>query len=147
MSGFHWQKEYEHGVPALDEPHRKLLALAGEVAQRILARAPHEEVAASVRALAEFTAAHFSEEERLMAVSGFGENAVHAEHHGELLDQLERFACRLDSHDSARDSARTLAFLRDWVAHHIMHSDRKLAAHLLSERDGSCATAAMRGDT
>lgn len=135
MADFRWRKKYELGMAAFDKPHRRLLALAGEVAQRVRARAPAEEVAASVRALADFTAAHFAEEERLMAASGYRENAVHAEQHGELLGQLERFARRLISHKKhPHDSAKTLAFLRDWVALHIMHSDRKLADHLSSQR-------------
>lgn len=133
MADFHWHKDYELGVEALDEPHRKLVDLAGQVAKRLRAQAPKEELAASVRALADFTASHFAEEERLMSSSGYRENTVHAEHHGELLGQLERFALRLLSHNCSREATRTLHFLRHWVAHHITHSDRKFAAHLSSQ--------------
>lgn len=135
MTDFQWHEQYRLGVAALDEPHRRLLDLAGELAQCIRAGASKEDVAASVHALAQFTAAHFTEEERLMASCGFSDNLVHAEHHGELLDQLERFAARVISHNSPDDAAKTLGFLRDWAANHILHSDRQLAAHLLSHRE------------
>lgn len=133
MADFRWHKDYELGVAALDEPHRKLVDLAGEVAERLRAKAPKEELAAGVRALAHYTATHFAEEERLMFSSGYRENTVHAEHHNELLGQLERFAQRLLSHNCSRETTRTLHFLRHWVAHHITHSDRKFAAHLSSQ--------------
>ena len=113
MPDFRWHKEYELGLPELDDAHRKMIALAGEVALRMRARAPGEDLAESVRALARFTAEHFADEERLMARTGYHEHGVHSEQHGELLGQFERFAVRLLSHNCSRDATRTLAFLRD----------------------------------
>lgn len=130
MPDFRWHKEYELGVPELDDAHRQMICMAGEIARRLRARAPREDLAARVQALARFSASHFAHEERLMADCGYESQAVHHEQHGELLGQFERFGRRLLSHNCGRDATKTLAFLRDWVAHHITHQDRKLADHL-----------------
>lgn len=137
MIDFNWHEDFELGVTALDDPHRRLLALAGEVAQCLRAGAPKEKIAASVRALSEFAASHFAAEERLMAACGYCENTVHAEHHGELVGQFERFAQRVMTHHSAAGSGKMLAFLRAWVTRHIQHTDRKLAAHLSSRGENT----------
>ena len=130
MKEFRWEERFKLGVRELDEPHRRLVELTAELSQIIAENAPRESIVAAARALAGFTAAHFAEEERLMAETDFPEDAVHKEHHAELLDQLERFAERLATHGSAQDNAKTIAFLRQWAMHHVMHSDRELAKHL-----------------
>lgn len=135
MLNFHWRNEYDLGVSALDTAHRKIFALAGTVAQHALAEASKEEMAASLHELIECTTLHFADEERLMDESGFlddGHHNTHLHQHEELLGQLHRFAGRLLADDHKYDLNRTLVFLHKWVTLHIVHSDIKLAAHLLS---------------
>lgn len=128
-----WQPRFETGVGALDEQHRALVAHVAEVARLVRDRAPKEQLVSAVGTLARFTAEHFAHEERLMAGSPGAEDTVHLEHHRELLGQIERFARRVETRPCPRDAARTVAFLKDWVSHHILHSDRKLATHLLAQ--------------
>ncbi len=133
MSGFHWRKEFHLGVAELDDPHRRMIALAAEIARCLRTGAAKDETVERVRALTDFAAWHFMEEEKLMVATGFEGSHVHAEQHGELLGQLERFAQRVLSHNCSLESNKMLAFLRHWVAHHIMHSDREIARHVLSQ--------------
>lgn len=127
-----WGPGLELGVRVLDTHHRRLVVLANEVVAAIRQDAPRAQVLQKLRDLAEFAAWHFRFEEELMDQTGYLDHTHHDEQHGELLGQMERFIGRVaDGTAGLLHSARTFTFLGAWVSHHIAHTDRHLADHLL----------------
>ncbi len=128
-----WSKHLELHVPKLDAQHRRLVELAGELARLLHDGASAAELAGQLAAVAKFITHHFAEEERLMKQFGFPSDGIHIGHHRELLDQFSRFSRRLVERHSRTDAKKAIEFLKHWVYHHITHSDRKLAQHLLAQ--------------
>lgn len=127
-----WSPGLELGVLVLDTHHRRLVELANVVFAGLRAGAPRPEILTSLRQLADFAAWHFRFEEVLMQETAYADRTRHDEQHGELLGQMERFIGRIASGSATLlQSARTINFLGAWVTHHIQHTDRPLADHLI----------------
>jgi hemerythrin-like metal-binding protein len=110
---------------ALDHHHKEMF----EVAHRLYGaqRAGEKEaVLAHLHKLLSASAEHFVFEEHLMAQTRYPDAALHAEHHGEILAQLERFFDRAlaGNLDGAED---VLAFVTGWLTSHLLTFDRSLA--------------------
>lgn len=82
-------------------------------------------VEAAVEALRLATVEHFRSEEALMAASAFPGVRVHADQHGELLDQLAKFAEHLHA-NQAESLPHAVRFFREWFEFHIETYDRAL---------------------
>lgn len=117
----------DHAV--LDHQHRELAA-AADLAYKAHSNGDERMLLQQVEALHEMSAAHFAIEERLMGETDYGDAAVHAEQHREILDQIARCRAQLHAGRFACQSAKLMQFLQEWVASHTLNFDRDLAAHL-----------------
>ena len=84
------------------------------------------EILAFLRA---YTIEHFEAEEALMRETDYPGAAVHTALHAELVQQVKDLEEKYAS-GSMTLSIMTMHFLKDWLAHHILEEDRKLADHL-----------------
>ena len=121
-----WTDDLRIGVRAMDEQHRVLVGLINQVHRS----AGHDRAATGqvLSALAEYTKVHFSAEERLMREHGYPDFDGHEQRHHDLLAKVEQTFDRYRAGDDV--GAELLAFLKEWLRHHILKSDRKYAAYL-----------------
>ena len=123
-----WSKELSVGYPAIDEDHRKLIALFND-AHKAVEHAPREFVEKVLTGLIEYTAWHFDHEEALMEECGYPGTKGHKLEHQELAaNAMELYAEFLAGDDTVLDVL--LPFLRNWLTDHIMRSDRLLGDFL-----------------
>ena len=117
-----WNDQLHLGHKALDDHHKEMVNAANLLyaAHRAGTR---EAVLHRLHALIAASAEHFVFEEELMAQMKYPKALVHTEHHGEVLAQLNRFFDRAIA-NNAGDADKVLAFLRDWLARHLITFDR-----------------------
>ena len=121
-----WTDDLRIGVGAMDEQHRVLVGLINQVHRN--AGDDRQATGQVLTALAEYTKVHFSVEERLMREHGYPEFDGHEQSHHDLLAKLEQ---TFDRYRAGEDvGAELLAFLKEWLRHHILKSDRKYASYL-----------------
>lgn len=124
-----WTPAYELGVPTIDKQHAQLVEMLREL-QRAMSEGRAQDVLDSILdRLVSYTRVHFATEERLMIDSHYPLYHQHKQEHEELTESVGRF---LQEYRRKRAvlSIQLLPFLREWLLHHIMESDRKLGQHL-----------------
>jgi hemerythrin len=124
-----WASEFTTGVELVDADHRRLLAMANALIEKLLRR---DNIGNAMSSLAEALDAHFGAEESLMDEAGYPLLIEHAREHRRLRLSYQQFAARVDS---GTDDYRYLAFscqciVADWLIDHAQKSDRALAAFL-----------------
>jgi hemerythrin-like metal-binding protein len=119
-----WQEAYECGEPAIDGEHRELFRLANELIDAFLAGG--EEFAGVVRAydsLLAHIAAHFANEEALLAQRGYAGLDAHRRAHAGLLGRARDLRSTVASGGAGLGGM--IEFLAgDVVARHLFKTDR-----------------------
>lgn len=118
------------GHATIDDDHEELMAQARRVASL-----PDEQVAEAFHALRDRFAAHFAEEDALMADVDFSSRDCHLDEHAAVLQSFEGVAAQL--REGQPEAARRMAqALVDWLPEHIDALDRHLAKFLFHRRTG-----------
>lgn len=129
MSLFQWKSEYKLGHPLIDKQHQRLFELAGELHTAMLSGQGRQKLQATLDELVAYTKNHFATEEQLMQKFNYPDYAAHKREHDELTGKVVEFQKGFQSTNFA-STLKVMEFLKDWLAHHIGETDRKVAAHV-----------------
>jgi diguanylate cyclase (GGDEF)-like protein/hemerythrin-like metal-binding protein len=130
-----WTGAMATGIATVDAQHQYLLDIFNRIAAAQARSTAHAQIPALIGELVEYTRYHFGEEEQLMrrwAVHP-GHAAMHLRAHATFCGVLRRAQSLVTDHvsDVASDVAvDLLAFLAQWLVHHIMEVDRALALEI-----------------
>jgi len=124
-----WGPMFEVGVQQIDTQHRKLFDLANELADAVRAGNGRIPLGKILNELTTYTQTHFSSEEHLMVQSGYPATAEHKAYHQELITQVSDYKRAFLAGDIGIVDS-TLQFFTDWLAKHIMETDKALARDL-----------------
>jgi len=127
-----WSDELSVGIEEIDNQHQKLVQLINGLHNHLLAGDANEIMGKLLDRVIEYTGFHFSTEEQLMEKYGYSFSAPHKREHQKLVDTALALQARLHS-GNARITAETMTFLKDWLYHHILESDKLLGKHLKSK--------------
>ncbi|MBS1209071.1 MAG: hemerythrin-like metal-binding protein [Proteobacteria bacterium] len=125
---FQWSDEYSVGVEEIDEQHKALVDLLNNLHQAIHERHGTEVSRQILDDLAEYTRVHFAVEESLMRISSYPDFDNHKKIHTALIQQVIELQAKLDS-GTAKISFELLHFLKQWLMHHIVESDKLFGKH------------------
>jgi len=129
MGMFEWQQKFSVGITSIDGQHQNLFRIAGELEAAMKEGKGRQAVGGILDRLIQYTAVHFSHEERLMQQFGYPDYSAHKAEHDALTKKV--IALQKDYHD--RQMAITvelLQFLKDWLEHHISQSDQRYSPFL-----------------
>ncbi|MCO6411742.1 MAG: hemerythrin family protein [Thiogranum sp.] len=134
-----WRDDWLFGVDHLDRQHRELANLLNRLVRECTCdetgkRSLSDERKRILKALLdEFyarTRQHFSDEEALMAGTGYPGFTAHAREHAMLLGEFKStFRERLDQ-GCCNMNPQTLKALKAWFVVHVARSDREFAEYL-----------------
>ncbi|MBI4292833.1 MAG: hemerythrin family protein [Betaproteobacteria bacterium] len=120
-----WKEEFSVGIPEIDKQHRVLIDCISDLEQAVGTQQRWSAVHSTIGRLTQYTQVHFAVEESLMQIHGYPDLAPHAAEH-------QRFASRLEAlHEESlrvEISAHMIAFLQDWLQHHVMTGDKDYAS-------------------
>ncbi len=124
MALIEWKDEYSVSVNRFDREHQKLFSLLNELNDAMGKGQGRFVVQGVLQQLMNYTRQHFASEEAAMRSVGFPGLASHIAEHRELTAKVEKFSAEYSKGDTSI-TIDVLYFLRDWLDHHILTTDRK----------------------
>lgn len=125
-----WTEEMSVGVAALDEDHKKIIAMINELHDAMQAGRGKNVLAGILDRLTAYALEHFGREEGLLAETGYPSLDVHHRVHEKLKADVAEFRRRFDEGTDAALAIDALQFLQDWLRNHIMLTDKLYSEHL-----------------
>lgn len=132
MSLITWSDKLAVGVEEIDQQHQKLVQLINGLHNHMLAGDASTIMNKVLDRIVEYTGFHFETEERLMQQYDYPDFAAHKHEHSDLVSVATDLQQKLNS-GHAHITMETMHFLQDWLHHHILGSDKKLADYLNSK--------------
>lgn len=124
-----WGEALSVGFPAIDEDHKKLIALFNDAHVAVEQTSRRELVEKVLAELIDYTHWHFDREEGLMEQYGYDRIKRHKLEHRELAgNALELYTQFLAGDDTVPEVL--LPFIRNWLTDHILRSDKRLGDFL-----------------
>lgn len=122
-----WESHYELGIESIDNQHKKLLEIAGELSDLLTNAIEgddiYDEMVRIVDELTQYTVYHFAFEEKIFEAIGYGGAEKHIEEHRKLVKEIEGIDLRAIDEDQVAHGKKILNFLITWVFKHISGSD------------------------
>jgi hemerythrin-like metal-binding protein len=135
---FAWNESFTTGISLIDEQHKQLVQLINGLAKSIASKADLPELNKVFGELADYAVYHFQTEETIwhQYLAGDALETTHNRvHEGFITDVL-----KLKINDSLKPQEEVveeiLSFLVNWLAFHILESDKRMAMVVLAMRSG-----------
>lgn len=129
MSYMDWDQKFSVNVKEIDNQHKKLVDMVNELHEAMKMGKGKDIMEKVLAELVNYTASHFATEERLMTQYSYPQFALHKTEHDKLVQQVLSFQKDFNSGKVAI-TLDLMTFLRDWLANHILGTDKKIGAFL-----------------
>ena len=129
MALFEWTQEHSVSVLRFDADHKKLFSLVNDLNDAMAEGRGRYVVTRVLQDLAGYAQRHFAAEEAAMRRANFAGIEEHIAEHRDLTEKVEKY---YDEYSATSDGIPidVLFFLRDWLQHHILDTDRKYVTAL-----------------
>jgi hemerythrin len=127
-----WSEKLSVGVESVDAQHKRLVAMVNDLFDAMKEGHGKDTLATTLDELVFYTVYHFSYEEKLFAQTEYPEAAAHKKEHEDLTQQVIVIQNKFKSGASFALSMEVMEFLKDWLVHHIMGSDKKFGPHMVA---------------
>lgn len=127
-----WNDKLSVGIEEIDDQHKALVGLLNQLHTAIHEKHGTAACMEILDKLVEYTRVHFTVEESLMRILGYPEYEDHHEEHDKLIRQVVELQQKLKS-GKANISFELLHFLRGWLSHHILETDKAYVPYFLSK--------------
>lgn len=127
-----WDDKLNIGIDEIDIQHKSLVDLLNQLHAAIQEKRGTVACMEILNKWVEYTRVHFTVEESLMRILGYPDYAGHLEEHEKLIAQVIEMKQKLEI-GNANISFELLHFLRGWLTHHIMETDKDYVPFFLSK--------------
>ena len=129
-----WKDEYLVGIEIIDEQHKELFKIAGSVYDIIkndFCIDKYDKIVSVIGELQQYTIFHFKTEEDYMEKIGYKKLFTQKIEHGKFIEKVMNV--NLKNIDSNQDTylLEILSFVVNWIASHILESDKQIVAGLI----------------
>lgn len=132
---YQFTKDLETGNPAIDSEHRQLIQAVNNLLNACSSGKGRDELAKTTRFLADYTARHFANEERLQKQSGYPDYINHRRLHEEFKKVVADLVRQLDKEGpTVVLVGQVNSAIAGWLVKHIKQEDIKLAAYLRDKK-------------
>ncbi len=123
-----WKPEYSLGIIEIDNQHKRLLVQFTRIEEAFRQCASWTDTHYLIVDLIDFARFHFEFEEALMRLFAVPTAERHGGEHRQFFVMLQD----IEQHSLQREAeGEMIEFLRDWLKHHILGSDREYAKWIL----------------
>ncbi|MDH5446940.1 MAG: bacteriohemerythrin [Gammaproteobacteria bacterium] len=129
MKDLEWSYVLSVGNDEIDEDHHKLVKLFNMLNHAVMEGEDLNYLAAVLEELINYTAWHFSHEERLMVKYGYQGLNEHRVEHQELIKAVRELQQKVSKAGNSI-SEDDLVFLERWLTEHILSTDMRLGSFL-----------------
>jgi hemerythrin-like metal-binding protein len=138
MAQFSWTDDLYTGSTLMDGDHGKLIGFVNTLFETMESGQGNDRMSKAMNDLIAYTREHFNREEAEMERIQYVAALAHKSEHAKLLQQLVELKTTLDA--GGRINTPAVAdFLGEWLRHHILMADMKLAAALKMRRSAEPA--------
>lgn len=134
MSFITWDESYETHVNEIDEQHKTLVSILNKLHEAMHQGKGKEILGNVFTELLNYTVYHFQTEEGFMKKLHFPDSVNHIKEHKKLTDTALTLNEKFNAGE-AMITSEVLMFLKNWLTNHILVSDKKLGAYLLSNKE------------
>lgn len=124
-----WNSQFATGIDSIDKQHQQLVSYVNELFDAMTANKGDAVTKKVLGDLVSYTVSHFAHEEQYFRKTRYPDAAAHTAEHEALKRQVGDFAKKYAA-GKATVNAELMNFLRNWLATHILQSDKRYAAHL-----------------
>ncbi len=132
MALIEWSEELSTGIQEVDTQHRRLVDIINELHVAVLDRREKQLMSRIFTELVEYTKTHFAFEEELFERHGYPGEEAHKLQHQHLAQRVIDLKEEFDGGNTAV-TLEVMRFLRDWLADHIIGSDKHYAPFLIEK--------------
>lgn len=125
-----WNPDWDLGIEAIDSQHRKLVRMIAHLQELVASQSGSTPVDSRlIEEMLAYALTHFTDEEGLFRGKGWEDEAAHMLEHQNFMVKARKEMIRFQtgSPDTRED---LLAWLVDWLKHHIAVADREHGAFL-----------------
>jgi hemerythrin len=132
MAFIDWTANYSVKVDAMDEQHKKLIALINELHEAMKTGQGKEVTSRVLTNLVRYTQTHFTAEEKLL-------EQYHYPKLGEQKIAHKGFVAKIQETQKKAETTTIgvnndlLKFLKDWLINHIEGSDKQYGEHIMAQ--------------
>ena len=132
MASLSWNENYSVNIREIDDQHKRLLALVGNLHTAMLQGQGKQTLGKILDGVVAYAASHFATEERLMKTHGYPEFDEHRQIHARMTQKVLDIQKQYHQ-GQVNITLDTMKFLEDWVTKHIMGTDKKYGPFLNSK--------------
>jgi diguanylate cyclase (GGDEF)-like protein/hemerythrin-like metal-binding protein/PAS domain S-box-containing protein len=135
---FPWDDNFCTGLAKIDQQHQKLVTILNRLANHAVFGNQQLELNKVFKELVDYTVYHFNTEEAIWHQYLSDDNFAtdHKLSHDSFLQQVLHLQSELTSTPSDALLEKTISFLTQWLASHILESDRHMAVYVLALERG-----------
>jgi hemerythrin len=133
MALMSWMDTYTVSVPQFDAQHKQLFALINRLHDAMAKGHANDVMAKTLDELILYTKSHFQAEEKLLESKGYPDLAAHKAQHEKFTSQVVQFQEDFIS-GKLTVTIQLMNFLRDWLIHHILETDKQYGEFLKQQR-------------
>ena len=131
-----WHPDFATGVAIIDDQHHVLINMLNEANTKLNDRSPIADFSKIVQGLLSYAGYHFQTEDGLMALHGYEaacaeDTAQHKAQHAAFAEKVVGVQTGLAAGQRI-PKADLVNFLTQWLADHILNTDRKLGKFICS---------------
>lgn len=135
---FPWHKNFETGIPLIDEQHQQLVHILNQLAAHLANRSSPIILNEIFDELAHYADYHFKAEEMIW-VAHFKDDEWYSRHeltHGSFINDV--IALKSEENTKTLDDTiqDIVSFLSHWLAYHILDTDKRMAKVVLALESG-----------
>ncbi|MGC8495423.1 MAG: bacteriohemerythrin [Syntrophobacteraceae bacterium] len=129
MGVFEWNEKYSVNIREIDEEHKKLIGLVGQLNSAMRQGKGKDALGKVLYDLIQYTRTHFADEERIMKSGGYPDYQDHKAKHDWMTN---RVAAIYKDYQEGKTTItiEVMSFLEQWVEKHIMGTDKKYGPYL-----------------
>jgi hemerythrin len=128
-SFFPWKQDYSVYVDEIDNQHKKLIDILNVLYDSFLKKEHQAQIGEILGKLKDYTQYHFRTEEEYLKRVQYPQLSQHMSEHMIFEDKIRGFQHEYSKNPSAL-TYKLMLFLKDWLRHHILDSDRRYVPFL-----------------
>lgn len=129
MTLLKWNDSFSVNIQAFDAQHHKLIGMINELHEAMRVGQGKQALQKILAGLVDYTQTHFAAEEKLMLAHNYPGYLAHKAEHDALTKKVLELQAQYQA-DEIVLALPVMEFLKDWLTHHILNTDKKYGPYL-----------------
>ena len=126
-----WSENLATGNKLIDDQHKQLVKATNDLIDACKSGRGQAHLDTTMQFLIDYTRKHFRDEEKLQQLHHFPDYQNHRKLHETFKSSMDELARKLKSEGpTATLTIKISSSIGDWLIHHILNEDKKVAAHI-----------------